>query len=64
VVIEAHRGVVTLSGRVASFYQRQLIHTLARRVAGVVQVIDQLEVDSPSPPDRIVRLAAPATVVA
>jgi osmotically-inducible protein OsmY len=42
--IEAHRGVITLAGQVPSFHQRQLIYSFARRVAGVVQVIDQLEV--------------------
>jgi hypothetical protein len=44
--IESNRGVVTLRGHVASFHQRQLIHTLARHVTGVVQVIDELQVVS------------------
>jgi osmotically-inducible protein OsmY len=42
--IEAHRGVVTLTGTVGTFHQRQLLYSFARRVAGVVQVEDQLEV--------------------
>ncbi|MDX1948292.1 MAG: BON domain-containing protein [Pirellulaceae bacterium] len=45
--IAAQRGVVTLSGQVPTFHQRQLIHAFTRRVAGVVQVVDQLEVVSP-----------------
>jgi len=32
---------------VPTFHQRQLLHSFARRVAGVVQVQDALEVDSP-----------------
>jgi osmotically-inducible protein OsmY len=48
--LEADRGVVILRGHVASFHQRQLIHTLARHVAGVVQVIDELQVVPPSAP--------------
>jgi osmotically-inducible protein OsmY len=47
--IEAHRGVITLAGQVPSFHQRQLIYSFARRVAGVVQVIDQLEVSPVEP---------------
>ena len=45
--IEARGGVVTLSGQVPTFHQRQLIHSFTRRVAGVIQVIDQLKVASP-----------------
>ena len=48
--IEADRGVITLSGQVPSFHQRQLIHSFARRVAGVVQVIDELAVQPVVPP--------------
>jgi osmotically-inducible protein OsmY len=43
--IEARGGTLTLSGQVRSFHQRQLIHTLTRHVAGVLQVIDELEVE-------------------
>ena len=46
--IKAERGVVTLAGQVPTFHQRQLIHSFARRVAGVVQVVDQLEVAPPA----------------
>lgn len=49
--IEAADGVVTLSGRVPSFHQRQLIYAFTRRVAGVLQVVDLLEVDPPIAPN-------------
>ena len=49
--IEAKDGVVTLSGRVPSFHQRQLIYAFTRRVAGVLQVVDLLEVDPPVAPN-------------
>lgn len=56
VVVSADRGVVTLSGQVPTYYQRQLAFTLASRVAGVVRVIDQLEIPPPvSPPSQIGR---------
>ena len=45
--IEAHRGVVTLRGSVTTFHQRQLLYAFARRVAGAVAVVDELEVDLP-----------------
>lgn len=46
--IEAKHGTVTLSGRVPTFYQRQLIYAATRKVAGVTKVIDQLEVETES----------------
>jgi hypothetical protein len=46
-VIEVHRGVVTLRGHVATYHRRQLVVSAARRVAGVLQVDDQLEVPTP-----------------
>lgn len=42
----ARRGVVTLSGIVTTFHQRQLLHSLTRHVAGVVQVRDELDVQT------------------
>jgi hypothetical protein len=42
----ASRGVVTLSGIVPTFHQRQLLHSLTRHVAGVVQVRDELDVQT------------------
>ena len=41
--VEADRGVITLTGRV-SFRQRKLSELFARRVAGVLQVINELDV--------------------
>lgn len=40
----AQGGVITLSGIVTTFHQRQLLHSLTRHVAGVVQVRDELDV--------------------
>jgi osmotically-inducible protein OsmY len=40
----AQGGVVTLRGRVSSFYHKQLWIHGAQRVAGVVRVVDELEV--------------------
>jgi osmotically-inducible protein OsmY len=48
----AHRGVITLFGVVPTFYQRQLLHSLVCRVAGVVLVQDELEVAPPDLPAR------------
>lgn len=42
--IEAHSGVVTLRGRVSTFYEKQLSAQLAGRVAGVVRLIDRVVV--------------------
>ena len=42
----AHRGVVTLAGIVPSFHHRQRLISLAQRVAGVVQVQDELDVET------------------
>jgi len=46
-IVDAHRAVVTIRGRVSTFHQRQLIISAARRVAGAGQILDELEVDSP-----------------
>ncbi|MFO0868970.1 MAG: BON domain-containing protein [Pirellulales bacterium] len=37
-------GIVTLRGRVRSFYERQLCLSCCQRVAGVRQLVDQIEV--------------------
>jgi len=42
--IQALNGVVTLRGRVRSFHQRQRCIHCTRRVAGVFELVDQLEV--------------------
>jgi len=44
VEVEANGGIVTLSGRVGTFYQKQLWLNGAQRVAGVRRVIDEIEV--------------------
>lgn len=43
-----HNGVVKLAGIVPTFYDRQLIAALARRVAGVRRIEDELAVGDPS----------------
>jgi osmotically-inducible protein OsmY len=42
--VEADGEIVTLRGRVGSFYQKQLWLNGAQRVAGVRRVIDEIEV--------------------
>jgi hypothetical protein len=42
--VESDRGTVTLRGRVFSFYQKQLCINCSRRVAGVMALIDQIDV--------------------
>ncbi|MCR9119844.1 MAG: BON domain-containing protein [bacterium] len=37
-------GVVTISGAVRSFYEKQIAISCCQRVAGVVRLIDQVEV--------------------
>ncbi len=44
VEVEADGGIVTLTGRVGTFYQKQLWLNGAQRVAGVRRVIDEIEV--------------------
>jgi len=44
VVLDARGGVVTLLGQAPTFHQRQRILAATRQVAGVVQIIDRLEV--------------------
>jgi len=69
--VRSHRGVVTLRGQVKSFYEKQLGGQSARRVAGVVDVIDATEVASDAsllslPPvaglNRRANVSAPAVV--
>jgi osmotically-inducible protein OsmY len=45
--VTAREGAVTLQGRVRSYYEKQLGQHSARRVAGVHQVIDEIEVAWP-----------------
>jgi len=43
--IEANDGNIRLAGTVSSFYQKQMAQELARRVDGVDQVENQLQVN-------------------
>jgi osmotically-inducible protein OsmY len=42
--VEAQNGIVTLRGRVQSFYEKQLCQAICRRVAGVVRYVDDVDV--------------------
>jgi osmotically-inducible protein OsmY len=42
--VQAQDGVVVLHGRVKSYYEKQLAHTRARNVSGVVAVLDSIVV--------------------
>ena len=42
--VEAHNGMVTVKGRVYSYYEKQLCQAVCRRVAGVVGYIDAVDV--------------------
>jgi hypothetical protein len=46
--VEAEAGKVTLRGSVRTFYEKQLCQSIARRVAGVRQVVDQVSVGEPA----------------
>jgi osmotically-inducible protein OsmY len=51
--VEARGGIVTLRGRVGSFYEKQLSHHTVRQVAEVSQLVDFIEVRSHDlPPSR------------
>jgi osmotically-inducible protein OsmY len=43
--VEVHQGIVVLQGSVGSPHDRWLCITCARRVAGVLNVVDELKVD-------------------
>lgn len=42
--VEARNGTVTLRGQVRSFYEKQLSSHCCRRVAGVLQLVDEIDV--------------------
>lgn len=44
VEVEARQGIITIRGRVNSFYERQLCIHCCQRVAGVVRLNDELNV--------------------
>ncbi len=62
--VEARKGVVTLRGRVASFYEKQVSHQCCRRVAGVIEVVDDIEVSQGSPRRRLGLALAAVVAVA
>jgi len=45
VAVESSQGVVTIRGRVKSFHERQLCINCCQRVAGVVQLNDEIQVE-------------------
>lgn len=45
--VDVSRGTVTLHGEVHSYYEKQLSHHCCRRVAGVVNLVDAINVVSP-----------------
>ena len=45
-----HEGVLTLRGRVSSFYLKQIAQELIRRLKGVEEVNNRLEVAEHTPP--------------
>lgn len=47
VEVEVCHGVVTILGRVNSFYERQLCISCCQRVAGVINLNDKVEVVQP-----------------
>lgn len=42
--VHAKGGTVRLSGRVHSFYEKQLCQSYCKRVPGVVRLLDEIEV--------------------
>lgn len=50
--VNAQSGTVEVSGTVATFYEKQLCQHICRRVAGVVKLIDRVEVLQAEAPSR------------
>ena len=48
--VSVDRGEVTIAGRVRSFYEKQLAQHVARRVAGVIRLVDAIQVVDPPRP--------------
>ena len=44
VAVEVKDGLVTLRGNVRSFYEKQLCLNCARHVAGVIRLVDRIQV--------------------
>lgn len=60
--VEARGGTVTLRGMVHSFYEKQLTQQCSRRVAGVVRLIDEVDVAAPPPRNESAVLPIPLVV--
>lgn len=45
--VTSHGGVVTLAGQLPSFHEKQVAQATCQRVAGVLQVIDSIQIVSP-----------------
>lgn len=44
--VDVHNGSVTLSGRLQSYYEKQVAINSCQRVAGVINLIDRIDVSS------------------
>ncbi len=45
--IEADNGTVYVSGTVSTFHEKQIVNHVCRHVAGVLQMVDDVEVAQP-----------------
>jgi hypothetical protein len=52
--VHARNGVVTVRGRVMTFYEKQLCNQCCRRVAGVLQLINEVDVIGTMPGAAVV----------
>lgn len=52
--VKADHGVVTVSGRVLTFYEKQLCNQCYRRVSGVLQFINAVDVVGTTPGAAVV----------
>jgi osmotically-inducible protein OsmY len=53
VAVLSDDGTVTLRGQVRSFYEKQLCHHTCRRVAGVLRLVDEIEVAAAYEPELL-----------
>ncbi len=44
-----HEGILTLRGRVSSFYLKQVAQTLVQHLEGVERIVNRVEVTGPAP---------------
>lgn len=45
--VEERHGVLTLSGRLPNYYQKQMAQTAAAKVEGVMKVVNRIDVADP-----------------